>query len=52
MNVADLIIIIAILLIVFMAVKKMIKNKRMGKCNCGCSDCSACSNSKKKNSSL
>lgn len=38
MNLADFIILGIIALVVFFAVRRLIKNKKSGKCNCGC-DC-------------
>lgn len=45
MNIADLLIIGVILFVLILAVKKMIKNKKAGKCNCGCcnGNCRECS---------
>ncbi|MBR1739370.1 MAG: FeoB-associated Cys-rich membrane protein [Ruminococcus sp.] len=40
MNAADIILIAVIAVILFFAVRRVIKNK--GSCNCGCAECSGC----------
>lgn len=42
MNAADIILILIIAAVVFLAVRKVIKDRKNGKsCSCGCSGCSA-----------
>lgn len=43
-----IIILVLILIIVFLSVKRLIKNRKSGKCSCGCEGCSFKNNCHKK----
>ena len=42
-NLASIVLLIVVALIVFFIVRNKIKEKKQGKCSCGCSGCSGCS---------
>ena len=42
MNLSDVLILLAVLLLVFSGVRRMIRRKREGKCSCGCAGCTGC----------
>ncbi len=42
-NIASIMLLIVVALIVFFIVRSKIKEKKQGKCSCGCSGCSGCS---------
>lgn len=46
MNVIDLILVLILAAVVFLAVRKLVRDRRSGKaCSCGCSGCTGCAGS-------
>ena len=46
MNVIDLILVLILAAVVFLAVRKLVRDRKSGKtCSCGCSGCTGCAGS-------
>ncbi|MBR2746071.1 MAG: hypothetical protein IKD99_05080 [Erysipelotrichaceae bacterium] len=45
-NIADLGVLIAVILLITICIKALISNKKSGKCSCGAASCSGCAGCK------